>query len=141
MGEYVISDQQVQSLAAPHPSADIHNTAWEVSGGWVFTGENDTYIGVIPRHPFSIQGGGWGAWQIVGRYAQLNVDDDAFPTFASATASASRAEAWAVGMNWYVNANIRANLSFSRTTFSGGSTGTVTKQPEEVLFTRVQLAF
>jgi phosphate-selective porin OprO and OprP len=141
MGEYVISDQRVQSLAVPHTSGDMHNTAWEVSGGWVLTGESDSYIGVIPRHPFSIENGGWGAWQLVGRYAQLNVDDGAFPTFASATGSASRAEAWAVGMNWYLNANLRANLSFSRTTFSGGSTGVVTKQPEEVLFTRVQLAF
>jgi len=44
-------------------------------------------------------------------------------------------------VNWYLNKNIRVNTSFSRTTFIGGATGTVTKQPEEVLFTRAQLSF
>jgi len=144
MGEYVISDQRVESLAAPHPSADAHNYAWEVSGGWVLTGENDSYNGVIPRHPFGIENGGWGAWQVVGRYAQLNVDDNVFPTFATSAASASGAQAWSVGLNWYLNANLRANLSYSQTTFNGvpgNATNLAIKQREEVLFTRVQLAF
>jgi phosphate-selective porin OprO/OprP len=141
IGEYVISDQRVEDNATL-AKADLHNTAWEVSGGWVLTGEDASYAnGVIPRHPFSVDGGGWGAWQIVGRYARLNVGDGAFPTYASATGSASRAEAWSVGLNWYLNTNLRANLSFSRTTFNGGSASAVAVHPEEVLFTRVQLAF
>lgn len=93
MGEYVVSDQRVEKTPAPLVRGQLHNSAWEVSGGWVLTGESDSYNGVTPRHPFSIENGGWGAWQIVGRYAQLDVDDAAFPTFASATGSASRAEA------------------------------------------------
>ena len=142
MGEYAISDQRVEKTTAPITTAYLHNTAWEVSGGWILTGENDSYNSpVVPRHPFNPGNGGWGAWQIVGRYARLNVDNDAFPNYASLATSASQAEAWAVGLNWYLNANLRANLSFSRTTFKGGSTGPVTKQPEDVLFTRMQLAF
>ena len=142
MGEYAISDQRVEKTTAPITTDALRNSAWEVSGGWILTGENDSYNSpVVPRHPFDPKNGGWGAWQIVGRYAQLNVDDGAFPNYASAATSASQAFAWAVGLNWYLNANVRANLSFSRTTFNGGSTGPVTKQPEDVLFTRVQLAF
>ncbi|HEY1787860.1 MAG TPA: porin [Verrucomicrobiae bacterium] len=141
IGEYTVSDQRVEKTPAPLVRGQLHNSAWEVSGGWVLTGENDSYNGVTPRHPFSIADGGWGAWQVVGRYARLNVDDAAFPTFASATGSASRAEAWSVGLNWYLNADLRANLSFSQTTFNGGSANLVTQKPEEVLFTRVQLAF
>jgi phosphate-selective porin OprO and OprP len=140
IGEYVISDQRVEDNATL-AKADLHNTAWEVSGGWVLTGENDSYGGVTPRHPFSLENGGWGAWQVVGRYARLNVGDGAFPTYALATTSASRAEAWSVGLNWYLNADLRANLSFSRTTFDGGTANAATIKPEEVLFTRVQLAF
>ena len=141
IGEYVVSDQRVEDNATL-AKADLHNTAWEVSGGWVLTGEQDSYAnGVIPRHPFSIEDGGWGAWQIVGRFERLNVDDGAFPAYASTTGSASRAEAWSVGLNWYLNADLRANLSFSHTIFSGGTTGAVTLHPEDVFFTRVQLAF
>ena len=142
MGEYVISDQQVTKTTAPTASATIKNTAWDVSAGWVLTGENASYLGVMPAHPFNIRDGGWGAWQVVGRFAELNVDSDAFPLFASPTTSASAAHAWAAGLNWYLNRNVRMNLSFSHTWFEGNATANVvTKQPENVLFTRVQLAF
>jgi phosphate-selective porin OprO/OprP len=140
LGEYVVSDQDVKNGAA---SADLQNTAWEVTASWVLTGEDASYFGVTPRHPFNLHGGGWGAWQIAGRYEELNVDNSAFPTFASTAASASSAHAWSAGINWYLNRNIRLNASFSHTVF-GGYTGTapaVPSQAENVFFTRIQLAF
>jgi len=83
---------------------------------------------------------------LVARYAVLDVDDDTFPLFANPAASASEAKAWSVGLNWWLNKNVRLLTSFSHTDFEGGGTGatapgTVTHQPENVLFTRVQLAF
>jgi len=140
LGEYVISDQEVTRGKS---SADLQNTAWEVTGSWLLTGENATYGVVIPRHPFNPRNGQWGAWQIVARYANLNVDDKAFPTFASSASSASSARAWSVGLNWYLNENIRMDASYSHTMFEGytGGTPAVPAQAENVLFTRVQLAF
>ena len=141
LGEYVISDQRVSSAAR---SADLQNTAWEISGGWVLTGEAATYHGVIPCHPFGPQNGQWGAWQLVARFAGLNVDEQAFAGgFASPAKSADSAQAWAFGLNWYLNVNLRANASFSHTTFSGctGQPPAVPAQAENVLFTRIQLAF
>ena len=143
LGEYVISDQRISTTAAPVKSADLQNTAWDVSAGWVLTGEDATYNGITPRHPFSPRNGGWGAWQVVARYADLDVDKAAFPTFATA-GSASEAKAWSVGLNWYLNRDIRINTSFSRTTFTAGgpaAPSAVTKQPENTIFTRIQLAF
>ena len=143
LAEYVVSDQSVSKLGTPG-TRGMDNAAWEVSGGWVLTGENDSYNGVVPRHPFDIRNGDFGAWQIVGRYADLDIDHAAFPTYASAATSASGARAWSVGLNWYLNKDLRANISFSRTWFTGtgsGTTGPVIKQPEDVLFTRMQLAF
>jgi hypothetical protein len=49
LGEYVISDQEVRKGAV---KADIQNTAWQVAAGWVLTGEDASYAGVTPRHPF-----------------------------------------------------------------------------------------
>ncbi|HUA65875.1 MAG TPA: porin [Alphaproteobacteria bacterium] len=140
MGEYVVSDQDVKNGAA---LADLQNTAWEVSASWVLTGEDASYNGVTPRHPFSLHSGGWGAWQVVGRYEELNVDKSAFPTFASSSASASSAHAWSAGLNWYLNRNVRLNASFSHTMFSGytGAVPAVPAQAENVFFTRIQLAF
>jgi phosphate-selective porin OprO/OprP len=146
LGEYVISDQEVSRTVAPLGIADLRNTAWEISAGWVLTGEDASYTGVTPRHPFDPRTGHWGAWQVVGRFEELNVDRNAFSAtlpFALSTASASSARAWAVGLNWYLNRNIRLNTSFSRTLFSGynGATPAVPAQAENVLFTRIQLAF
>ncbi|MGA2245097.1 MAG: porin [Verrucomicrobiota bacterium] len=143
LGEYVVSDQQVASLTK---SADLQNTAWDVAGSWVLTGEDAAYSGVTPLHPFDLHGGGWGAWQVVARYAELSVDDKAFSDgFASPTKSADGAKAWSIGLNWYLNRNVRADLSFSHTTFDGftgkASPGTVPAQAENVLFSRIQLAF
>jgi len=142
LGEYVISDQQVVNVPKGR-KADLQNTAWEVSGGLLLTGEAASYSGVVPQHPFDPANGHWGAFQVVGRYAELNIDDAAFPNFANPASSASAAHAWAAGLNWYLNRNVRFSTSFSRTTFTGGKGkgATVTRQPEEVLFTRIQLGF
>jgi phosphate-selective porin OprO/OprP len=139
-GEYVVSDQQVVKTTAPVAKADLDNTAWQVSGSWVLTGDNASYTGVNPRHPFDLRNGGWGAWQVVGRFAELDLDKAAFPTFA--TQNATGARAWSAGLNWYLNKNVRANVSFSHTWFTGVTTASaVTQRPENVLFTRMQLAF
>jgi phosphate-selective porin OprO/OprP len=146
LGEYAISDQGVRNTTTG-AQADLHNTAWEISGGWVLTGENASFNGVTPLHPFDLHSGGWGAWQVVARYEELDIDNDAFPVFSNPATSASKAQAWSTGLNWYLNKNIRVNASFSHTTFTGGGgAGTTapaitTRQAENVFFTRIQLAF
>jgi len=130
-----------------HAQAYLHNTAWQISGGWVLTGENASFNGVTPSRPFNPHIGQWGAFQVVARYAELDIDNGAFKGFSNPSTSASAAQAWSVGMNWYLNKNIRLNGSFSHTTFTGGggpgiaSPAIVTRQPENVFFTRIQLAF
>ena len=138
LAEYAVSDQSVTKKTA---TADLQNTAWEVSGGWILTGESASYNGITPKHPFDFRKNQWGAWQIVARYASVDVDKNAFPTFASLSTSASAAHAWSAGINWYLNKNFRVNASFSHTQFVDGKSGPVTGQPENVLFTRLQLAF
>jgi phosphate-selective porin OprO/OprP len=146
MGEYAISDQGVENSGVKR-SANLENTAWEITGSWVLTGENASFNGVTPKHPFDPRKGQWGAFQVVGRYAELNSDQAAFPYFSNPNTSASGAQAWGIGLNWYLNQNIRADASFSHTTFNGGGSlagsppGSVSSHPEDVFFTRLQLAF
>jgi phosphate-selective porin OprO and OprP len=148
LGEYVISDQEVARLAAANPStAFLRNTAWAVSGSWILTGEDAGFGSVTPRHPFDPRKGDWGALQVVARYSELNIDEDAFPLFANPATSASAARGWSAGLNWYLNRNVMLKLSYSQTRFEGGggaglsAPASVTRQNENVFFTRVQLAF
>ncbi|HPU57265.1 MAG TPA: porin, partial [Verrucomicrobiota bacterium] len=96
LAEYTISDQAVRRGTA---SRNVRHTAWQVSAGWVLTGEDASFSGVTPKRPFDPASGQWGAVQLVGRYAELDIDNDVFPLFANPSASASAAQAWAVGLN------------------------------------------
>jgi len=145
LGEYVVSDQELSggTVTTTKP-VDLQNKAWEISGGWVLTGEDASYNGVTPLHPFNLRNGSWGAWQIAARYADLDVDNNAFKDGFATAGSATEARAWSVGLNWYLNRDIRANVSFAHTAFSlydGNNSLSAAKQPENVIETRIQLGF
>jgi phosphate-selective porin OprO/OprP len=148
LGEYALSEQRVSRSTAPRTSATLRNTGWGITAGWVLTGESAAFNGVTPRKPFSIADGGWGAFQLVGRYAALDIDDKTFPLYADPLASATEARAWGVGLNWYLNKNFKLATSYHHTDFSGGGRSTlltspavVTRQAEDLWLTRVQLSF
>jgi phosphate-selective porin OprO and OprP len=148
LGEYVISEQAVmRSGTSPQPVARLNNTAWNITLSWVLTGEEAAYAGgVLPRRPFNPRAGDWGAVQLVARYGELHIDRAAFPSFADAASSARGAAEWSVGLNWYLNRNLKWSTSFSQTSFEGGGTGagvpgSANRPDEKVLFTRLQLAF
>jgi phosphate-selective porin OprO/OprP len=138
LGEYVYSEEDVQK----GPVTDhLRNTAWQVAGSIVLTGEHASYRGVTPRKPFDLKNGGWGAVELAGRYSVLRIDPDTFPTFASLSSSAQEARAWAVGLNWYLNKNVKLVLDYEQTSFDGGAAGGTDRQTERVIFTRTQLSF
>jgi phosphate-selective porin OprO and OprP len=62
------------------------------------------YLGVVPAHPFSLAGGGWGAWEIAGRVSTIDLNDQ----LATATGIAGgRQTVYTAALNWYVNRNVR----------------------------------
>lgn len=125
----------------------LSNVAWQVAASYVLTGEDASFRGVTPKKPFSFSEGTWGAFEIAARYSELNVDDGAFAFYADplnntifGNALASQASAWGVGLNWYLNRNLRATLDYFNTDFKGGG-GAVSKQDESVVITRLQLLY
>jgi phosphate-selective porin OprO/OprP len=142
-GEYVVSAQAIERTAGPAKTrTTLANTAWNVTASYILSGEPNTLKGPAPAEPFSPRGGGWGAWELVGRAGELAIDRDAFPLYA-APGSAKSAFSFSVGLNWYLNRNVKLNLDYEQTRFDGGSSarGTVTAQDEKAFLTRVQLAF
>lgn len=152
LGEYILTSQGVLNSTTLR-RADLEHSAWQVAAQWVLTGEAASFNGITPLRPFRPLDGDWGAWQLVARYSQLDLDADSFQGFANPATSARGANTWGVGINWWLNRNARVLTSFSLTTFDGGGTvnpadpssqvppATVTHQDEKALLTRLQLAF
>lgn len=152
LGEYIIAQQGVGN-SATGARANLVNSAWQVSAQWVLTGEAASFTGITPKSPFDPRAGNWGAWQLVARFAQADLASEAFPVFADPTLSASSATTWGIGLNWWLNKNVRVLTSYSKTWFDGGGNvnpaisrslvppATVTHQDENVFMTRLQLAF
>lgn len=141
LGEYVLSSQKISSSRRNPGHARLDNTAWQVQASWFLTGEANTFKSPVPLNPFLVDGG-WGAFELAARVEQMTFDDKAFPRFAT-PASARQTTSWGVGANWYLNRNVKVNLDYQRTWFSGVSKGkgTVTQDDEHVILGRVQFGF
>ena len=128
LGEYAISSQEVTN-GANHD--ELEHKAWQVEASYVLTGEDVNFKGgVIPEAET-------GAWELVGRVGQTDVDNAAFGAFANAATSASKASSYGAGINWYLNKNIKLATNYDHTVFDGAAN----KPDEEAIFTRAQLRF
>src|SRR5579864_8144517 len=115
--------RSAQVVSKGAASGDVANTAWEVTGSIVATGENATDKGVVPRRAFDPDKGQWGALQIAARFSSLTVDPSAFSLGFAGAGSSSSARAAGVSAIWYANAWVKYVLSYERTVFNHGVLG------------------
>jgi phosphate-selective porin OprO/OprP len=139
LAEYAISNQDV-TRGADHDT--LQHTAWQVVGSYVLTGEDVNFRGGIkPTEDFDLTKGGKGAWEVTARIGQTDVDDAAFGRFADLNASASKAQSYGSGLNWYLSENLKLMANYDFTTFDGGAAGGEDRPDEHALFTRAQFRF
>ena len=137
LAEYVQSKQEVRRAAV---SADLDHRAWQAAASWVIAGGEASFRGVNPKKVFDPASHTWGAFEIAARYSKLDLDDKTFPVFANPASVARSARAWAVGLNWYLNKNLRVMLDYEQTQFDGGAV-TGDRPDEKAYLTRIGLAF
>jgi len=150
-----------QDVSNGTKAASLDNDGWQIAASYLLTGEDASFGKVKPNQPFSSNGGGWGAWELVARYQENNIDSGAFSTGSTAAATrfadprinARSAKSWAAGVNWYLNQNVKLALDVEDTSFDGGgnvtaagaATGSFTnianRPDERTLFTRLQLSY
>ena len=144
MGEYVVSTQHLSSTLGTVRKVTQENKAWQILGSYVVTGEDNTFSGVKPIRNFDPLKGNWGALQLAARYSELDVDNDTFKII-DPSKSATKARAWTLGANWFLNSNAIIRADYENVSFSGGagtSSTRVTDRPNEQVFaTRFQLSF
>ena len=116
----------------------LSHDAWEIAGSYLLTGEDASFKGVKPKRDFDLDKGGWGAWELVARYSEINLDSDTFKNsngqyavassgttansaYADLSQSAKTASTWTTGLNWYLSQNVKFQLNYSQTSFDGGA--------------------
>ena len=119
---------------------EISHDAWQVAASWVLTGETatDAAAGLRPRASFDF-GNGLGAFQVAARYHTLAVDEQAITLGFAAPGSSRKADAWTLGLNWYLTGNFRYTFNFERTVFDDDPEGP--RAAENAFVFRTQVAF
>ena len=121
------------------------DTGYMAQASYYLTGENSSYGWVKPLRPFDPRNGRWGALEVAARISNVAKQTRQFQLgFANASVSAQTATEFALGINWYLNSNIKYYFDYANTYFYKGA-GTIarpTDRPNEGVFeSQVQLAF
>jgi phosphate-selective porin OprO/OprP len=150
--EYERIDVDQNQLEGPSPV--LHFQGGYIEGSWVITGESRPYntsaaawARPVPEHPFSLDNGGWGAWEIAVRYsiADLNSEEhNNEPASATGGVFGGLQQVYSIALSWYPINQVRFQLQFShvdvnRRSADDGVTQ-IGQQFEDIAF-RSQIAF
>jgi phosphate-selective porin OprO/OprP len=126
----------------------LHFNGGYAQGSWTMTGEaraynpsTGAYATIVPMRPFSLAGGGWGAWEVAARYSTTELDDrlGSVPGIAGGKQNITT-----VGLNWYVNRNIRLMFNYLHGTIGKQVSPVVAKDAGakfDAVAMRTQIAF
>ena len=106
-------------------------TGWYVDASWYLTGETRNYeaaLGTFGRtkvkNPVWGGSGGWGAWQIAGRYDALDLSDKAAAMAAVYGCNeCGEQQTWLVGVNWLLTDYTAIKLNVTQSHITGGNGG------------------
>jgi phosphate-selective porin OprO/OprP len=132
--EYMRTQQRVRRVDARE---EVVNSGWEVTGSYVLTGEAASDRGVRPRTPFDPPSRKWGALQVLGRYTEVNFDNDIFAVGLANAGAARKAKSFTLGLNWYPASVVKYYLTYERTKFDAGTAPA--RPAENVVLVRAQL--
>jgi phosphate-selective porin OprO/OprP len=149
LGEYTQVEQDVtRVIGATVRSDTLTHSAWQTQFSWFITGEEETFRGYTPASTFVPGKTGTGAWELVARYHELDVDDATFvggaQSFANPLTAASKVTAYGVGVNWYPWKTVKLSANYEISNFEGGAangTAVADRADERAFFTRFALNF
>ena len=89
-------------------NVDADFDGYYAQAGWVITGESRPYKGkkgnfsrIKPKSPFSLKNGGLGAWEVLARYENTDLND------AGAGITGGELDNVSVGVNWHLTNHVR----------------------------------
>ena len=126
LGSFSVQGEYAQTrVDVPVAIADATPTydGWYVDASWFLTGETRPYEGgmfgrVKVKNPVYGGSGGWGAWQLAGRYDVLDLTDEA--SAIPGCLACGEQTTWLIGLNWYLNDYTRLMLNVNQSEIEGG---------------------
>ncbi len=118
-GEYTQLSADSSALFGPNPNPTYDG--WYLEANWFITGERQVYNeGVIgrPKVKNPVFQGGYGAWQLAGRYDVIDLSDAAL--FIDGCRTCGEQSTWLIGVNWWLNNHTRLQFSYSESDIEGG---------------------
>jgi phosphate-selective porin OprO/OprP len=153
-GEYEHYTVDRRNLTGAAVLSDPDFNGYYVEGAWSLTGEsrkfnNATFAFDAPgvRHPFSLNDGTWGAWELAARYSTIDLNYNAGASGVAVPADGVRGgkqSIFAGGVNWYVNPVVRFMLDYQHVKIdrlAAVAPFTTAGQSYDALSLRSQLAF
>jgi phosphate-selective porin OprO and OprP len=145
LGEYTQVKQDVSRTVAGLTLSDtLTHSAWQGQFSWFVTGEEESYRGFTPQSTWQPGKDGWGALELVARYQELDIDDDAFAggnnSFANPLTAITKETSYGVGVNWYPWNTVKLSLNYDRTSFEGGA-ATGDRADEQAIFSRFAINY
>lgn len=130
----------LEDLRGPAVRGDFRFDSWYLSASYLLTGEKKVLDRIVPRRRFNPFRGTWGAWELAARYSLFRSDDDLFRL--GLASGSSRADAFTVGISWYLNELLRLTFNYERTEFEDDLViGGELLDEEDVLLLQTQLEF
>jgi phosphate-selective porin OprO and OprP len=115
---------QLNDLSYNRRKASFTNSAGYVSLGWILTGEEEPWRNglpqqITPKRPFVFGKDGCGAFQLVGRYEWIDMDQDILKFgFADPRKYTNKASGYTLGLTWYPNDLLRFMINYYYTKFN-----------------------
>lgn len=146
---YKIDRRFITAATLPDP----HFSGWYIQGGWMLTGESRVYNAVEARidapkltYSFNPEAGTWGAFELVGRYSDLNLNYRAGAAGVAATAPGAirggEQKIYTLGLNWYLNPTLKVMVDVQHVNIDRlGATGLQIGQSFNTVAARGQVSF
>lgn len=120
-GPFSFQSEFANATASRRTNADVDFNAFYAQVGWTLTGESRTYKGsdgefkrLKPKNSFDLKKGKWGAWEVAGRFDQLDLQDK--------NVNGGEMKRMSLALNWYLNEDVRVMAGFTRAyDLSGGA--------------------
>lgn len=145
LGEYTQVKQDVSRNVGGVLFTDtLTNSAWQGQFSWFVTGEEEGFRGFTPQSTWQPKKPGWGALELVARYQELDVDDDAFAnganSFANPATAITKETSYGAGVNWYPWNTVKLSINYDITRFDGGA-AEGDRPDERALFSRFAINY